>query len=222
MKKVTFLLVSFLSVIFITSCRKENVKNSNLPPVAKAGADLTRIILPVNSVMLDGSNSTDPDNTIVSYEWRKIAGPLSFNIINPNAAQAFAVNLVRGIYKFELKVTDAGGLYSKDTVSINVNEVMIFENLTWQNNSAGKYVYMETTSMPNGYSANEISKVYLYAIIPLPGYTASEFEIQKDGTSTGKFYYRIENNKVVAYQYYDVFSNSVIFLIGSKMKILFE
>ncbi|MES2648242.1 MAG: hypothetical protein V4717_15300 [Bacteroidota bacterium] len=92
---------------------------TNRPPVAKAGSDTT-IILPVNSMMLDGSNSSDPDNNISSYAWTKIAGPSAFNITSNNSVQAQVINLSEGVYQFELKVTDAGGLFSKDTVSVTV------------------------------------------------------------------------------------------------------
>jgi hypothetical protein len=51
-----------------------HVSPVNVPPVAHAGTGQT-ITLPVDSVTLDGSASTDPDGTIVSYSWAKIAGP---------------------------------------------------------------------------------------------------------------------------------------------------
>jgi len=92
---------------------------ANRPPVANAGAD-TSIALPANSVTLDGSGSTDPDNNITTYTWTKISGPSSFNISNSNAIQTQVINLIEGIYRFELKVIDAGGLFSKDTVQVTV------------------------------------------------------------------------------------------------------
>ena len=93
---------------------------NNRPPIANAGADQT-IVLPTNSVLLDGHGSTDPDNNITSYAWTKLSGPPSFNINTANAVQTQVTNLVQGNYLFELTVTDAGGLFSKDTVQINVN-----------------------------------------------------------------------------------------------------
>jgi N-acetylneuraminic acid mutarotase len=93
---------------------------TNHPPVANAGADQT-ITLPVNVVTLNGSSSTDQDNNITSYAWTKISGPSSFNIANANAVQTQVTNLVEGVYEFELKVTDAGGLFSKDTMRLTVN-----------------------------------------------------------------------------------------------------
>ena len=96
---------------------------TNQPPLANAGTDQT-IVLPTNNVTIDGSGSSDPDNNITSYAWTKISGPSSFNITNTNAVKTQVTNLERGVYQFELKVTDAGGLFSKDTVQITVNAVV--------------------------------------------------------------------------------------------------
>ena len=96
------------------------VATNNHPPIANAGLDTT-ITLPSNTINLDGSRSTDPENNITSYAWTKISGPSSFNIANANAVQTQVTNLVEGDYKFELKVTDAGGLFSKDIVQVIVN-----------------------------------------------------------------------------------------------------
>jgi hypothetical protein len=90
----------------------------NRPPVANAGPDQI-INLPTNTVNVNGSASTDPDNNITGYVWTKISGP-SCSISNANAVQTQVTNLIEGVYKFELKVTDAGGLSSKDTVQVNI------------------------------------------------------------------------------------------------------
>ena len=95
----------------------------NRPPVANAGPD-QNITLPTNTVTLNGNGSTDPDNNITNYYWTKISGPGSINIINANAVQTQVTNLVQGTYQFELKVTDAGGLISKDTLEVNVNAAL--------------------------------------------------------------------------------------------------
>jgi len=101
----------------------------NRPPVANAGTDQT-ITLPTNTVNLDGSGSTDPDNNITSYAWTKISGPSSFNISNANAVQTQVNNLVQGTYQFELKVADAGNLFSKDTIQVIVNNQVTSCNIT--------------------------------------------------------------------------------------------
>ncbi len=98
----------------------DSVVTTNHPPVADAGPDQT-ITLPTRSVILDGSGSTDPDNNISGYTWTKISGPSSFNITNANFVQSQLNNLVQGTYLFELNVTDAYGLFSKDTMHVIVN-----------------------------------------------------------------------------------------------------
>jgi hypothetical protein len=97
---------------------------NNRPPIADAGNDTT-IILPASSIILNGSGSSDPDNNINSYVWTKISGPSSFNIYNANVLQTQVTNLVEGVYLFELKVTDAVGLSSKDTVQLTVNTLAL-------------------------------------------------------------------------------------------------
>src|SRR5262249_19000371 len=54
------------------------------------------------------------------YLWSKIAGPASVTIANADAATTLVSNLSEGFYQFELKVTNAGGLFSKDTVEVTV------------------------------------------------------------------------------------------------------
>ncbi len=95
----------------------------NRPPNANAGVDQT-INLPTNTITLDGSGSTDPDNNITNYLWTKISGPFSFNFVNASTVQTQVNNLVEGVYLFELKVTDAGGLFYKDTMQVAVNAAL--------------------------------------------------------------------------------------------------
>jgi len=98
----------------------QNTMPNNYAPMANAGQDLT-IVLPANTVMLDGSRSLDPDNNISTYTWSKISGPASFQITNPESAQTLASSLVEGLYQFELKIADAGGLVSRDTMEVTVH-----------------------------------------------------------------------------------------------------
>jgi hypothetical protein len=95
------------------------VVTTNHPPITNAGTDQT-ISLPANTINLDGSASTDPENNITSFLWTKISGPTTYNIVNANTVQTQVTNLVEGNYQFELKVTDAGGLFSKDTMQVTV------------------------------------------------------------------------------------------------------
>jgi len=95
------------------------VPQPNQAPTANAGANQT-ITLPTNSITAAGSG-TDPDGTITAYQWTKIAGPLTFNIVSPAQAQTAINNLVQGVYQFELRVTDNSGASGRDTITVTVN-----------------------------------------------------------------------------------------------------
>jgi parallel beta-helix repeat protein len=92
----------------------------NQLPVANAGPDIS-IVLPVNGVKLTGS-ATDVDGTIQSYLWTKVSGPDAYTILNVQQAATVIENLVSGIYRFELKVTDNKGGVGRDTVMIDVQD----------------------------------------------------------------------------------------------------
>ncbi|MDR3711586.1 MAG: PKD domain-containing protein [Puia sp.] len=93
---------------------------ANQPPVANAGSSQT-ITLPVSTVTLNGSQSYDPDGTIVSYSWEKISGPGAITITNSNTATPGVVGLQAGTYVFQLTVTDNDGATSTSQVTIIVN-----------------------------------------------------------------------------------------------------
>jgi hypothetical protein len=95
------------------------IKFNNHPPVANAGADTT-IAQPSTIAYLVGTNSTDPDNNIVSYEWTKISGPYLYTIGNWQEVKANATVPDVGVYLFQLEVADACGLLGKDTVQVTV------------------------------------------------------------------------------------------------------
>jgi hypothetical protein len=123
-KKLTFkLTVRFASGSKDTDETKVNViDDTNDPPTADAGPD--QKMLEETTVTLDGSNSSDPDDGIASYRWKQVAGP-SISLSNPQAVQpTFTTPSVAGnqstSLKFELTVTDFGGLKDTDTTVVNV------------------------------------------------------------------------------------------------------
>ena len=91
----------------------------NLPPTASAGPDQT-ITLPLNTVTLSGSG-TDPDGSIVSYAWTKLAGPAAFSMAAATSPSTTVGGLVQGSYQFELRVTDNRGATATDVVTVVVN-----------------------------------------------------------------------------------------------------
>ncbi len=95
------------------------VPTTNQPPTARTENDIT-ITLPVNSTLLHGNTSSDPDGVIVSYEWTQLSGPGQAVINNSNASIATAADLTTGIYTFQLKVTDDDGATSVKTMKVTV------------------------------------------------------------------------------------------------------
>jgi len=122
------ILIGSIATIIDIACKKEdtditpdiiNVNENNRPPIANAGLDKT-IILPVNMITLDASTSTDPDNNLSTYTWKKITGPATFTIQDTTSAQTTVTNLSLGEYHFELTVIDTKGATAKDTCSVLV------------------------------------------------------------------------------------------------------
>ena len=89
-----------IGLLFHISCKKEySCENclENKPPIANAGVDQL-IVLPLDSILLDGSASHDPDGIIISYNWIKVAGPVSSAIIKTDSSKTRVKTLVRGVY----------------------------------------------------------------------------------------------------------------------------
>jgi lysophospholipase L1-like esterase len=94
---------------------------ANAAPVANAGPDQTVDELAV--VTLDGSASTDPDGTIVSYTWTQTAGtPVALDETTPAAPTFTAPDLdADETLTFSLVVADDNGATSAaDSVNIDV------------------------------------------------------------------------------------------------------
>ena len=111
------------------------VPTSNLAPVADAGPD-SITVLRLDYFMLNGS-AFDAEYGISTINWEKVAGPSVYFIQRPDSLATMVRNLVNGIYKFQLTVTDLGGLNGKDTIVVTVEELantyreVYFSNLAW-------------------------------------------------------------------------------------------
>ncbi|XP_068735885.1 dyslexia-associated protein KIAA0319-like protein [Montipora capricornis] len=98
-------------------------KDINKAPTANAGPDVV-VHLPNRAAELDGSRSYD-DHGIVEYEWsRDPKSPAAGDVVNNSDDQATLrlSNLVEGVYKFKLTVTDGKGLKGTDAVILTVKE----------------------------------------------------------------------------------------------------
>ncbi|KAM9666223.1 LOW QUALITY PROTEIN: dyslexia-associated protein KIAA0319 homolog [Trichechus inunguis] len=100
-----------------TAVKKEN----NSPPTAQAGGRHI-LVLPNNSITLDGSRSND-DQGIVSYLWTRVSqSPAAGDVIDgsDHSTALQLTNLVEGVYTFRLKVTDGQGNSDTDAATVEV------------------------------------------------------------------------------------------------------
>ena len=102
---------------------KKRLITVNIPPTAYAGEDAS-IYLPADLV-LNGSQSSDPDGNISFYQWRKISGPASYQFSDSTIANPTVKNLSVGLYSFELTVKDNQNAVSKDTMLANVSPEIV-------------------------------------------------------------------------------------------------
>src|SRR5215203_1741466 len=121
--------VVFLMLTIGLSCHKElsceGCVLGNQPPVAVAGQNYS-FSLPIDSFLLDGTLSKDPDGEIIEWQWRKISGPDSFFIQNSGNSIATVRDPGTGVYEIELSVKDDGGLFGTDTVRVEISTPAIF------------------------------------------------------------------------------------------------
>jgi hypothetical protein len=92
----------------------------NQSPTANAGADRSFNLGTTAPLVLDGSQSSDPDGTIVFFQWKQAQGPSQATIVQPDKAMTGVTNLAAGVYVFELTVKDDKGAAATDTVTITV------------------------------------------------------------------------------------------------------
>nr|XP_029537543.1 dyslexia-associated protein KIAA0319-like [Oncorhynchus nerka] len=96
------------------------VKVSNGAPVAIVGPN-RQLTLPVTSVTLDGSSSTD-DHAVTSYHWDTIRGPPGSRTQGVDKPIAIVTSLRAGRYTFSLTVSDQEGLKDSALLTVRVQE----------------------------------------------------------------------------------------------------
>ncbi len=103
-----------------------NVSWINIPPVSDAGDGQT--VDEATVVTLDGSQSSDSDDGIISYLWEQVNG-IPIGLSDPTDVRPSFISPDVGLdgstLKFQLTVTDDGGLQSTDTCIVNVSWVNI-------------------------------------------------------------------------------------------------
>lgn len=127
----------------------------NIPPITEAGPDQA-VIYPEADLV--GNNSYDPDGTVVSYHWTKVAGPAVFTLSDPDAPNPTVTDLLIGNYEFELETTDNAGAKTTDRVLINATAVVLpVKLLYFKGNRSGESTQLLwATENEDGYERYEV------------------------------------------------------------------
>jgi hypothetical protein len=194
---------SIMSIIILCNagCTKTDPTSTNYASLFANAGTAKYINLPETTVMLDGSASSDHQNSIVSFRWKKVSGPTSFNIQDSTAARTLVTNLSSGDYLFELTVTNNKGASAKDTTLVSVGGTSAFmfwvsmspnySLLTVTNNSTVLKASIHTV---NGSANNIITKEWRKISGPAAGIIispASE-ETLVSGLTTGVYQFQFK------------------------------
>jgi hypothetical protein len=94
------------------------ISSDNLAPSADAGPD--QLVIVGSTVVLDGSNSSDPENDNLTYFWQFAATPVGSLAVLNNAntpSPSFVVD-TEGVYDITLLVSDFVGPGTPDTIVV--------------------------------------------------------------------------------------------------------
>lgn len=150
-------------------------------PVSKAGAD-TSIVLPKDSVALNGSLSFNPTGGAVTYKWSQVSGPSAAQIITDTSARPMLKNLLQGTYQIKLTVTNTQGHSNEDIVLIVVSPVPVFPPVASAGGTTTITLPVNSTGLSAASSTNSAGGALKYVWTKTSGPTS--FAISGDSTVT--------------------------------------
>ena len=140
-----------------------NFAINQFPPAADAGAP--QIVEEGETVTLDASQSSDPNDAVIAYEWIQTSGPQVWlseeNAVKPTFVAAPITEDTTVV--FQLTVYDSGGLSNSDTVEITIRENGI---LDLPDDVITFYSIADTDKVLGIRSDNGADLVSLYALDP--------------------------------------------------------
>jgi len=92
------------------------VNDTNRVPTADAGKDQTALVM--NTVRLDGSGSTDPEEDPLDYLWTQVEGPEPVLLEGASTSSAWFTPTRVGAYRFQLVVDDGSDSSPPDHVTV--------------------------------------------------------------------------------------------------------
>ena len=134
-------------------------------PIADAGVNVL-VQLPNSSTGLDGSNSSDPNNGNLSFEWTQVYGPSTLTFTDSKTTKPKVNGLVEGVYLIKLTVdngsySDEDELYIISSQDDNVApKVSLYSPLNGSQFIENNEVLIEATASD---LIGQVSKVEFYA-----------------------------------------------------------
>ncbi|MBW2256453.1 MAG: PKD domain-containing protein, partial [Deltaproteobacteria bacterium] len=165
-------------------------------PTADAGLD--RGVVTGNDVLLDGADSSDPDDDTLTYSWSFVARPTGSNAAFDDATAAaptFTADL-DGDYRIHLVVSDAELDSPPDEVVVNAaadNLAPVADAGVDQSVAVGLTVDLDGSG---SYDPNGSALTYTWTFTERPLGSTSTFT--QDGTATATFLADVEGTFVVA------------------------
>lgn len=179
------------------------VVKGNSAPLANAG--LPQTINLGNSVTLDGSNSTDPDNDKLSYQWSVSSLPAGSKIsLNSTSVNPIVKPDVAGNYVFNLKVSD-GSLSSSSNVNITVQSApeLVLSTTGFFGDTVQKFPYNVASSSFNinstcvGNCAKGVSVEEFSLEAKGSNFTITNLKATSSNVNYPAFFENLRNNQVI-------------------------
>jgi len=91
-------------------------------PTASAGSNI-KVLLPLTETILDGSSSSESAGKALTYSWSQTFGPTQVIFSDPTAVKPTISDLVEGMYRMKLKVTNTDLRTAEDEIMILVTSL---------------------------------------------------------------------------------------------------
>ena len=228
MKKASLQYITVLSVfiLVIISCSKSGSNESwqpNLSPVVDVGVDET-VFLPDQSATIDAVGFDD-ETASLDYSWQQVIGPGAVHIDDMHGSKTKVSGLQKGEYVFEVKVTDRGGLFAKDSIKVEVldrpsKEIMtVVESIYYCPNGGCTYIIEKSNTV-----WDKLYKVYVQPDSSTTSWTEALPPLASTDRGTkDRFYYSQEfvDNALIKY---DIWINAPTnyTLSSLKARIIFR
>ncbi len=121
MKHITILRIIIIGTVLLydLGCEPEPPLPLRIP-IVRPVSNAINVWLPNNSTVLAVLVSS---TNIKSYRWEKISGPTSYRFEDQNSHTTRVLDLEKGVYVFEITVTNHSNQYSKGIIKVAVKDI---------------------------------------------------------------------------------------------------